>query len=391
MQYTYSITTDFVGLTESSIDVPSLKTAIQNSAIVTAYDYTNISGDAVDIFFKDTLSAGDETILDGLVAAHTGVPATEPSQTVNIGNTLNLSPNTQVNTFPAKGDSPIIVSHNFCDPKSWYTNSQLVTGSILLADAPGIQYSFPANHNLIDVETGRISKSAKLYNKTTYNPFDPASWRPLYLPKIYVNDVLQSESAYKVTYVDGTGPNQKDFITFNTPININDVVKADYYHATDAMFRLKPDPGKILSIKMVELQFSINIAIHNRNISFLTFVPNPYAGYALMQYGPGEIYKNVKNYEDESNNDRTRVLPPVGELRNERLVWIWDYQTLTELKSSQGAEIRIIVDDRKGNFDNPFMEMSTAQDTYGQDTTKRGEYATATFHCVVETDPNYPT
>ena len=83
-KYTYSISTDFTGLL-SGYDVPAtdkLESEIQTSAIVTALDYINTSGDDCDIWFKDALSAGDETILDGLVAAHDGVPLVSPDNVV---------------------------------------------------------------------------------------------------------------------------------------------------------------------------------------------------------------------------------------------------------------------------------------------------------------------
>src|SRR5574338_92962 len=70
-KYTYSISTDFPN---QIVATDRLSVEIDNSAIVTALDYINTSGDDCDIWFKDALSGGDQTILDGLVAAHTGEP-----------------------------------------------------------------------------------------------------------------------------------------------------------------------------------------------------------------------------------------------------------------------------------------------------------------------------
>ncbi len=67
--YTYSISTDFLN---QIVATDRLTQEIQTSAIVIALDYINTNGDDCDIWFKDVLSGGDETILDGLVAAHTG-------------------------------------------------------------------------------------------------------------------------------------------------------------------------------------------------------------------------------------------------------------------------------------------------------------------------------
>jgi hypothetical protein len=73
--YTYSIADDFPG---GAVNTAKLHAEIQASAIVTALEGINTSGDVIEIVFKDALSAGDKTILDGdttgpaggLIAAH---------------------------------------------------------------------------------------------------------------------------------------------------------------------------------------------------------------------------------------------------------------------------------------------------------------------------------
>jgi len=73
--YARSITTDFTS-SGGEFSLESWIIEIQASAIVTALDLdeTNRDGDTVTTVFKDPLSTGDETIFDGLVAAHTGAP-----------------------------------------------------------------------------------------------------------------------------------------------------------------------------------------------------------------------------------------------------------------------------------------------------------------------------
>jgi hypothetical protein len=70
-KYTYSISTDFPN---EKVSVSRLTSEIQTSAIITALSSINTNGDDCDIWFKDALSGGDETILDNLVAAHSGEP-----------------------------------------------------------------------------------------------------------------------------------------------------------------------------------------------------------------------------------------------------------------------------------------------------------------------------
>jgi len=69
-KYTYSIATDTLNAKFAS---DSLEKSIRSSAILTALDYVSALGDDIDVFFKDALSTGDKTILDGLISAHDGV------------------------------------------------------------------------------------------------------------------------------------------------------------------------------------------------------------------------------------------------------------------------------------------------------------------------------
>jgi len=69
-KYTYSIVADTLN---SIVDIPALSEQVSKSAIIIAIDYINRFGDVLDIYMKDALSGGDETLLNGVVAAHTGV------------------------------------------------------------------------------------------------------------------------------------------------------------------------------------------------------------------------------------------------------------------------------------------------------------------------------
>lgn len=78
MNYNYSIQNDFPN---HKVNLDRLKAEIEASAIVTALSVISTLGDVCTIFFKAALSSGDETILDGLVAAHSGEPL-EPEMPV---------------------------------------------------------------------------------------------------------------------------------------------------------------------------------------------------------------------------------------------------------------------------------------------------------------------
>lgn len=73
--YPYSIADDTAN---GLLAEDALTKSIQESAIVTALDGINTDDDDLSVVFKDILSSGDETTLDGLIAAHDGAPISEP-------------------------------------------------------------------------------------------------------------------------------------------------------------------------------------------------------------------------------------------------------------------------------------------------------------------------
>lgn len=101
--YVYTISSNFSGVTPCS---SKLLFEIKVSAISTTLDCINTDGDNVSIIFVDALSAGNKTILDGIVSAHTPtipVPysyvtgsvttnSTDSYQTVNTLNFMIVSP-----------------------------------------------------------------------------------------------------------------------------------------------------------------------------------------------------------------------------------------------------------------------------------------------------------
>lgn len=75
--YTYSIAGDTLN---DKVSGGRLKPEIEASSITIALDMINTKGDILDIIFKAALSAGEETTLDGLVAAHSGEPISDPDK-----------------------------------------------------------------------------------------------------------------------------------------------------------------------------------------------------------------------------------------------------------------------------------------------------------------------
>jgi hypothetical protein len=76
---------------KSPIDIDRLTLEIQQSAIVIALSSVTVLGAQADIDFKAELSSGDKTILDGIVASHTGEPLPSAEPSVKISEPVQVS------------------------------------------------------------------------------------------------------------------------------------------------------------------------------------------------------------------------------------------------------------------------------------------------------------
>ena len=80
-EFHYSIQNDFPN---QAVAVDVLTVQIQDSTIVPTLDAININGDDCEIVFATDLSAPEVTTLDGIVAAHLGIPFNNGTQRVNV-------------------------------------------------------------------------------------------------------------------------------------------------------------------------------------------------------------------------------------------------------------------------------------------------------------------
>lgn len=82
---------DLSDFPNSLINLENLTDEIRNSAITIALDFISTTGTIVNIIFKDVLSVGEETILDGIVAAHNSIPKIPPPAIVQIQEEYGLT------------------------------------------------------------------------------------------------------------------------------------------------------------------------------------------------------------------------------------------------------------------------------------------------------------
>lgn len=103
-KYTYA----FSAFPNSKVEPSSLTAEIGASAIVTALDFID-TNTACDIWFKDPLSGGDQTLLGQVVAAHQGVSTSSTERVVRNNATLTSSGSMVLTGFTTK-DITLVVN-----------------------------------------------------------------------------------------------------------------------------------------------------------------------------------------------------------------------------------------------------------------------------------------
>jgi hypothetical protein len=139
---------------------------------------------------------------------------------------------------------------------------------------------------------------------------------------------------YEVNYEDGT-------VTFYTSQSGN-TIKASYNYENGATYYLQPAEGKALEITKTEVQFSKNVEMYS-TFNFQIWVYNPYDMPNKVLYQT-ESYKNIKDMISTGNLGQGEI-PTVAELTQPIVVFPFDYVALKVLNDSQGAEVRITLDD----------------------------------------------
>jgi len=156
-KYTYSISQDFPNHKEDSA---RLTREIQQSSIATALDYINTSGDDCDIWFKDALSAGDKTTLDGIVATHSGEPLPATASPVTIAGAR----------FDSDGKQVIVPTPAPSGSYTWYTSQGDVLDPLARGEGQLARVTFAA------AETG-VKTVELVFSEAVYIHDGEINWR----------------------------------------------------------------------------------------------------------------------------------------------------------------------------------------------------------------------
>ena len=351
------------GLILSSKTWAALKTAVSSRNLLLQYDE---DATAYSIFALDGLLTFHTIIFKGAVPAVCDITQEEndvakaefetsykTSANKRLGDRMDSEARLRVSPEPRKeGDQLIVVSHNWCDPCTWYQQSVRVTGETL--DAYGDGYSFQSAHaHWIDLTHGRFYRE-DLVSAT-------------YKPKVYVDGYQVVERA---PFADSGGDFAVDYVAGTVAFfssQAGKVVTVDYSWENGSVFIVAPTAGKKLWVERTEVQFSADVVI-NDSTSFQAWAYNPYNPPNKVPVTSKTTYKTARDYVDEANGVYP-VVPAFGGqdrgLLNSHLVFPYNYLQIKELKSSQGVEIRVWLE---SNI--PFG----------------GEFGTVTFYCTSYTE-----
>lgn len=284
--------------------------------------------------------------------------------------------------WPTEGDGPTLFSPDWTDPCTWYHQSTRVVDEVAADTGDQLTYQLPgwsASRCIVDVYHGKISEEDNLLDgRHSYRVEVKVDRGGGPIARTEQDPHFGSGGDFTVDYDAGT-------ITFLSALGVSDVVTVTYHYVdrsagdgTASLWVLKPAPGKILQIKSSEVQFSSDIVLTD-SVEFSVWglvdvfapqlldtatPPGPYPSGTLIELRK-QAYKTMRDYYNEANGTYPQM-PALGGagwrgLQTATNTFPWVYQTLTDLSSAAGMEIRIRL-----LHDAPFG----------------GEYATATFYCL---------
>jgi len=349
------------------VNTQRLHTEVATSAaIVSALEGVFLEAANVILSFKRSLDPLEYVALEALIAQHLGADMPSTVQTVQLSGLKSTFDNKLVvSVWPTEGSRSNLISHNWCDPTTWYTSSVRIGDEIILGDGSGV---YRTGHSpVLDLTHGKLFGEDFLEARTGQ----------VLKAILYVNDILLTEMDPDT----GLGDYSLDYLTGVLTFTLAPVgpVRISYNYTTDSSWYLQPTPGKVLRIKDVEVQFSKDCSIRD-TIEFGAQGQAQYFAPHLVTQGVLQAetyiplgmpvrYKTMKDFLDEANGSlpitpkTTHANPTWRDLADDVITLPWNYQATINVFSAQGMRIRVkLLNDR------PYQ----------------GAFATSTFYALSE-------
>jgi hypothetical protein len=370
VEYDYSIANDFPNHAMSS---DRLTAEIRSSSIVTALDRIDTVSDVCSIWFKSDLSQTDKDTLDALVAAHSGAPIVEPPSHVTIFGTVgeakqNSDGIMQMSGEPRIGTEVIYGTHNFADKTTWASDSVRVVDEIAIDSGDGLTFNL-VNKYLIDIIHGKVfDEDQYVRDQQSSNPSDPHGYAIIVTvdnAAVTIREALEvSGGDCEVNYTDGK------IVFFQS--QSGKTVKVSYSYATTSNFYISPDAGFDLDIEKAKAMWSADFDMTDSvrfEIYGFAAVFAPQLGLPSGTKIPLSVteYRTLNQLTSEASEYQPHAIPASGGTTRgttqDRHATYFRYGTIRRLTSAAGIELRICT---------------------GHNRVMGGEFATATFYCVVK-------
>lgn len=214
-------------------------------------------------------------------------------------------------TCPVKleGSSTLLVSHDFCDRTTWWSESATATTETLTTSD---DLTFQSAHEYwIDLEHSKVMYEDRIAST--------------YKPHVFV-DTVEVTTGFTVDYAAGT-------VTF-AEAQTSKTVTATYHYENGSNWIIKPATGKILKVLGTEVKFAKDVV----------FSGGQQVVYQIYAYGypagPTVVYKSVRDFVVSAMGS-VITIPAFGGLTNDVMVLPFSYVTSKEARASQNIEIKI--------------------------------------------------
>ena len=228
---------------------------------------------------------------------------------------------TKVALYKSEGSSKTFITHDWCDKTTWFQESTKITEETLSLDTGTTYKSSTGKTHWIDLVHG------KMYDEFNINSDEE------YTVVITDDGVVQTVTTdYTIDFAAGS-------ITLTSAPS--GVVKATYYYAGSSVYSIIPESGKSLDLEHSEIQFASD-AVIDSPICFQIWVYNPYDLPNKVKYRDTK-YKNARDYVNSCNLGQGSI-PAFADLLTPTIVFPFNYTTVKTIKSSDGAELRLCID-----------------------------------------------
>ena len=337
--YNFTISTSFPN---GIVATDRLSQEIQLSTIITALDHIDTVGDNCQVVFKDALSGGDETTLNGLVAAHDGTPLPNKAQTIQDNGAAVVA------VSGLEGSETIQATHNFSDRTTWFADSARITEGLFNS---GNNLTFSGSHpNWIDMVHGKVfdedAHAAEVEHQYQVIVTVDGVTKSMIEPMMENVNGFNSGD-YFVNYASGS-------VTFTSTTTGS--VSCSYSHESGSTWYLRPSADRALDIIQAEMQFSSNVEF-NDSIHFEVYALVDAVAPQYLQSNGGPFpsgymlrveltkYKSMYQMVDEALGSYP-VIPSIGGASSRGMTsavygFPFAYEAVRTLDSRIGAEVRV--------------------------------------------------